>query len=220
MIDAATNAAPLGRVARKRVEVRKRLMLAGFELAGRRGLNEFAVADLTEAADCSKGAFYSHFESRDAFIAELIAEGVETVGEALDHHGESVSPDEALAVGLRYALTLAQQQPKWGRFVAAVARSSFHMNMGFTQRLARDLARGRLVGSFVYDDPSSALLLASGVFLAGVVGAELDALLPATPSEATRLTLIGLGVPTDRARILTEIPLPELRFRSIVVSFC
>lgn len=210
--------APTGRVARKRMEVRRRLVLAGFELTGRRGLNEFAVADLTETADCSKGAFYSHFESRDAFVAELIADGCESVGKALDSHNEGLPADEALAIGLRYTLTLAQQQPVWGRFVAAVARSSSYDEIGFGRRLARDLECGHAAGLFTYRDAKAALLLASGVFLAGVVGTTFDALLADTPDEATYLVLLGLGAPQARARALSKAPLPDLQFESIVVK--
>jgi len=210
--------APEGRVARKRAEVRRKLLVAGFELVGRRGLDAFAVADLTEAADCSKGAFYSHFTNRDEFVAELVSQAIETVGSALDRHGAGLPGDEALAVGLRYSMTLAQQQPRWGRFVAAVAGSARHSYTGLGERLAADIARAHAEGRLDYRDAQAALLLASGTFLAAVIGSGLDMLRPDTPNEATRHLLLGLGVRAERALALTTRPLPALRFDSVVVS--
>lgn len=219
MTDMIVDSAPApGRVARKRAEVRRKLLLAGFDLVGQCGLDAFAVADLTEAADCSKGAFYSHFANRDEFIADLIAHGVETVGVALDRHGAGLPGDEALAVGLRYSLTLAQQQPRWGRFVAAVAGSARPTYTGLGERLASDIARAHAEGRLDYRDAQAVLLLASGTFLAAVIGSGLDMLRPGTPNEATRHLLIGIGVEADRALALTTVSLPVLIFDSVLVS--
>ncbi|MBA4761818.1 TetR/AcrR family transcriptional regulator [Sphingomonas sp.] len=209
---------PSGRVARKRSAVRLRLIRAGFLMVGRQGLGGFAVADLTDAADCSKGAFYSHFDSRDAFVERLMASGIETVGRALDDHSASLTADAALAIGLLYTLTLAQQQPDWGRFVAQVVSATQHVDAGFGRRLIKDLDRGKREDLFTFDTIEAALLLSAGVFLAGVVGASQVGLPPRVPGEATRLTLLGLGVPPARAKELSEQPIPLLDFKSEVVE--
>lgn len=212
------NPAPLGRVARKREKVRRELLLAGFRLIGERGLAGVAVADLTEAADCSKGAFYSHFDSRDAFVAELVDQGIDVVGNALDAHGGPLPADEALATALRYALTLAEQQPAWGSFAAAVGRSHGAQSTGFGRRILRDIERGGAEGRFRYADATAAVLVASGVFLSGVIGADAQMLGPETPGEATRHVLLALGVDTDHAADLCRRPLPGLAFDSSVVQ--
>lgn len=218
MTEMIMDRAPTGRVARKRAEVRRKLLLAGFDLVGQRGLDAFAVADLTEAADCSKGAFYSHFTTRDEFVAELVSQAIETVGNALDGHGAGLPGDEALAVGLRYSLTLAQQQPRWGRFVAAIAGSARHRYTGLGERLAADIARAHSEKRLDYQDAQAALLLASGAFLAAVIGSGLNILRPNTPDEVTRHVLLGLGVEADRAQALSTLSLPALAFDSVVVS--
>ena len=223
MKDAMTNiimdAGPApGRVARKRAEVRRKLLLAGFDLVGRQGLDAFAVADLTEAADCSKGAFYSHFANRDEFVAELVSQAIEVVGTALDRYSANLPGDEALATGLRYSLTLARLHPAWGHFVSAVASTPRYAFAGLGKRLASDIARARAEGRIAFRDPQAALLLASGTFLAGAIGSGLGIMGADTPGEATRHLLLGLGVSPERASALTKDPLPALNFESAVVK--
>ena len=220
---ARTDAAPstsrdTGRVARKREAIRARLLAAGFDQAGRRGLDGIVIADLTEAADCAKGAFYLHFESREAFVLALINEALEPVGQALDAYGQTQAADVALSVGLRYALTLALETPAWGDFVAAVTRAGDPLAKGFGRRLAADLIRGRAEGAFVYEDLGAAVAVAGGVFLAGVIGAASGSLVAGSPSEATRHALLALGVEAGRAKQLSTRPLPPLAFTSALVT--
>ena len=51
---------------------RERLLKAGKRLFGERGYFETNIHEITDAADLSVGAFYSHFASKELFYAELI----------------------------------------------------------------------------------------------------------------------------------------------------
>jgi AcrR family transcriptional regulator len=46
-----------------------------------RGVYATRVEDITERADVAKGAFYSHFDTKDDLIAELVRQGVELLDE-------------------------------------------------------------------------------------------------------------------------------------------
>lgn len=50
-------------------------------LFDRYGLEDVSVDDIVRRANVAKGSFYSHFESRDALIAELISKEVTAVDE-------------------------------------------------------------------------------------------------------------------------------------------
>lgn len=207
-----------GRVARKRQAIRARLLAAGFAQAGQKGLDGIVISDLTEAADCAKGAFYLHFESREAFVAELINQALEPVGRALDAYGKTQPADVALTTGLRYSLMLAIENPLWGKFVAAVTQSSDPLSQGFGRRIAADILRGREEGLFDFNDLGAAVAVAGGVFLAGVIGVASGSLVGSSPSEATRHALLALGVPAGRAATLAIAPLPHLHFESHLVA--
>ncbi|HTX72977.1 MAG TPA: TetR/AcrR family transcriptional regulator [Rectinemataceae bacterium] len=52
---------------------RERLLRAGRKLFGERGFFETNIHEVTDSAGLSVGAFYTYFESKEAFYAELIA---------------------------------------------------------------------------------------------------------------------------------------------------
>jgi AcrR family transcriptional regulator len=74
---AGPDSLPPGRRARRRLQARAAILEAAMELFSERGLYSTRVEDITERADVAKGAFYSHFETKDALIAVLVRQGVE-----------------------------------------------------------------------------------------------------------------------------------------------
>jgi AcrR family transcriptional regulator len=66
-----------GRRERRKARTRTLLLEAALDLFSRRGIYDTRVEDITEAADLGKGAFYNYFESKEALIAEIMAEGVD-----------------------------------------------------------------------------------------------------------------------------------------------
>jgi len=49
---------------------------AALGLIAHRGIEATRVEDITDAADLGKGAFYNYFDSKQALVAELVAEGL------------------------------------------------------------------------------------------------------------------------------------------------
>ncbi len=58
--------------ARRRQAVARRLMDEGLGLLARRGLHACRVEEITQAAQVGKGTFFTHFPSKDAFVARLV----------------------------------------------------------------------------------------------------------------------------------------------------
>lgn len=96
---ATTEAAP------RRTDIRGDLVAAAVKLFSERGYHATSVNELVELADCTKGAFYHYFKSKEALLFELhdqfisygLSKGQEIV--ALD-----VPPDEALTLLIRELL--------------------------------------------------------------------------------------------------------------------
>jgi TetR/AcrR family transcriptional repressor of nem operon len=63
---------------------RERILEAAARQIGERGLDSVGVAELMQSAGLTKGAFYGHFESRDAMIAEAARRAMEKGQEKLD----------------------------------------------------------------------------------------------------------------------------------------
>ncbi|HMR74801.1 MAG TPA: TetR/AcrR family transcriptional regulator [Polyangiaceae bacterium] len=66
---------------RKKRERREALVGAALDLFRQRGIYGTRVEDITERADTAKGAFYNYFGSKDALIAELLADAVRVLSE-------------------------------------------------------------------------------------------------------------------------------------------
>jgi len=64
---------------RKKQQTRAALMEAAMALFSERGVYGTRIEDITERADLGKGAFYNYFASKEALIAELVAQGVQTL---------------------------------------------------------------------------------------------------------------------------------------------
>jgi TetR/AcrR family transcriptional regulator, transcriptional repressor for nem operon len=52
--------------------VRNKLLITGLNTVHRLGFNGCSVQDIAQAADVPKGSFYNHFESKEAFGAEIL----------------------------------------------------------------------------------------------------------------------------------------------------
>lgn len=63
---------------RKKQQTRRALLDAAILLFAERGIHGTRIEDITERVDLGKGAFYNYFPSKDALIADIVAEGVQT----------------------------------------------------------------------------------------------------------------------------------------------
>jgi AcrR family transcriptional regulator len=52
--------------------VKESLLLAAFELAATKGMADVTVNKVSELADVTKGAFFHHFDSKEALVKELM----------------------------------------------------------------------------------------------------------------------------------------------------
>ena len=55
-----------------RPSAKEQLIAAGLAILHERGFNGSGVQDITDAAGVPKGSFYNHFESKEAFAAEVL----------------------------------------------------------------------------------------------------------------------------------------------------
>jgi AcrR family transcriptional regulator len=66
---------------RKKAQTRAVLVEVALRLIAERGIYGTRVEDITEKSDLGKGAFYNYFPSKSALVAELVAQGVDTLCE-------------------------------------------------------------------------------------------------------------------------------------------
>lgn len=146
-----TPAPSSGSRARQRESTFRQLVQAGLRVVADRGFAGATTAAIAEASGKAHGTVFVHFRTRDALVAELVAE----VGRAMSERLASISTDSP---GLREVLdahlaALAEHEVLYARLLreattlppAARARV-FALQSGIAWRLrealARDVARG------------------------------------------------------------------------------
>ena len=214
MTEAIPEAAPkLGRGARRRQQTRAKLLSAARAVMARKGADTTTIQEITEEADVGFGSFYTHFESKDAIVEAMMAETLETFGNALDRISEAVSdPAEVLAASLRYGVEQSIIEPDLGWFLVHSGLSAHQIRFGLGVRLARDIRLGVESGRFQVDDLEATLFAVGGAVLS-IMAARLEGELESeAPERAATLALKLLGIPNPEAGEIAHRPLPPLDF--------
>lgn len=118
-----------------RHSLREALVEAGMKVLQVRGYHGAGVAEITAAAGAPKGSFYNHFDSKEAFAAEALADYFEGFGALFAdtlgrENATGLSRVKALADGLSAALAEADYQ---GCLIGILALEA----SGDTERLMR-----------------------------------------------------------------------------------
>ena len=214
MSEAEHEIAPtLGRGARRRQRTRAKLLSAAQAVMARKGADATTIQEITEEADVGFGSFYNHFESKDAIVEAMMAQTMETFGNALDRISEAVTdPAEVLAASLRYGVERAINEPDWGWFLIHSGLSAHRMRTGLGVRMARDIRLGVESGRLHADDLEATLLAVGGTVLSIMAARLLGELESEAPERAAILALKLLGIPNEEAAEIAHRPLPRLEF--------
>lgn len=84
---------------------RRRIIDSAVDLINEIGYPASGLADIIERADLTKGAFYYHFDSKEALATAIIGEGAATVLDAFRDAGRPTSPAMANIVRGLFTVT-------------------------------------------------------------------------------------------------------------------
>lgn len=92
---------------------RGRIIDAAVELFGGAGYGDTGLADILQRAEVTKGAFYYHFDTKEAVASAIIDESFQTVIDAADAVIESSAPALENIIGATFVVAnLMQTDPK------------------------------------------------------------------------------------------------------------
>ncbi len=108
----------LGRRARKKLETRRRILEAAFELFARQGFQATTVEAIADRADVGKGTVFNYFPRKTAFLAALAEEWLQRMTEELGPVEEwpGTTRDRLQRV-FRYLADVSVQDPPLARMV-------------------------------------------------------------------------------------------------------
>lgn len=189
---------------------RARLLDSALRQFAVKGYDATSVGDICEVANVSKGAFYHHFESKQAVFLALLDSWLQVIDEGLQEFHEPTVPKALLAMTkiLPDILTAASDQlPMFLEFWLHASRdptvweASIEPYQHFRGFFAGLVAQGVKEGSLKAVDPQ----VAGQVILSMVLGILLQALLEPeradwgrTAKQGMEIMMKGLAIGTNR----------------------
>jgi AcrR family transcriptional regulator len=163
-------------------ETRARIIESAIKLFSIRGFNASRVDDICAEAGISKGAFYHHFESKQALFLALLDSWLQTIDKAIKASKDKTAPEtfmqmteafpyvfetagEGLPMFFEFWLQASRDQKVWEASIAPYRR--YHKY--FTSLIKKGIEEG----SFVEVDPE----LASRMIVSTAMGLFLQSLL-------------------------------------------
>ena len=163
-------------------ETRARIMDSAIKLFSNRGYNKASVDDICEEAGISKGAFYHHFESKQALFLALLDRWLQTIDHAIEASKDKTAPEtfmqmteafpylfetagEGLPMFLEFWLQASRDKKIWEASIAPYRR--YHKYFTLL------IKKGVQEGSFVEVDPE----LAARMIVSTAMGLLLQSLL-------------------------------------------
>lgn len=212
MKDTPGGAANGSRYDRRREATRSRLLSALRGLLLSRGVGDFTIEEITEAADVGKGTFYHHFDSKEDALQTIATAHVIEQSQAIKRLASTIEdPAEVIAVAFRHTLRQLTQDPiyRWFVLSSEMPRDKLNEVVGAGGR--RDIERGVAEGRFrtPFSPTLFHFLLGGGIAVAAghLEGTMTDPDLDA----ATAYVLCCLGIDPEEASEITSRPLPELK---------
>lgn len=199
------------RGSRRKQRNRERLITAAAAIMARKGVDAATIAEITEEADLGFGTFYNHFESKEAIVDEVLATGLDDLGDAIDRLTENMEdPARVLSTAIRHLLATADRNPVFAWFVLRMPDASRQFMQHFRHRAERDVRRGVEAGRFRVEEPQSLAVALAGIILEGT-RAKLSDTQPAQIDEhLAAYCLRLLGVDEAEATELARMRLPPM----------
>lgn len=206
--DGASSPAKTSRGNRSRENTRRKLIEAAQRVMSERGVEQTAIADITEAADVGFGSFYNHFSSKEDIVCTIATlradEFIGMVRKIMAHETDRAT---ALSFNIKAFLSKAVADPIWGWFVIRTQGLIPEIDALFSTEIRNDLQRAVAEGGLDIHVETATRITVGALF--GVLRPLLERVLPISAiPEACELLLRLYGVSHERAHDLSLLPLP------------
>jgi AcrR family transcriptional regulator len=200
-----------GRVALRQERNREALVLAGYKVMSKKGIDAATMQEIAELADVGAGTVYSYFKSKD----DLAVVVLERVMLNLAHRIEAVTnkfkdPAQVYAYGVRQVLEAATGDRRWKQLLhrAEVIANAMYNRMG--PFAIRDIELATQAGRFKVKDAKLTFKLASFAII-GASRAITQSIFSRVAIDETVVRLLCMnGLSETEANELANRPCPQL----------
>ncbi len=124
-------------------KAKRKILSAASELFLEGGISALSVRAISKRAGVSTIGIYSHFQGKQGILDELYVQGFELVSAAMDVDEEIASPKEAILLGVKGYLNIAERYEAHYRLI--FGENSIAYTPSDKARAASEKAFGRLV---------------------------------------------------------------------------
>jgi AcrR family transcriptional regulator len=195
----------MSRVARKREAVRRRLIEAATTLIAEKGVEGLRLREISDAADISTGAFYSHFATKEQLVEAVVAERVRVATEAIIATASAhEDPAETVAVAHRLFLQLAVDEPELAWLIVRLDRGEALLETASLPQFGPVLERGIAAGRLKSIDIRVMVSFVVGATTSVMRAILEDRLEPDADVTSARILLRACGLDDDEAAAIAS----------------
>jgi AcrR family transcriptional regulator len=207
----AVNIKSKGRVAQRQERNREALVLAGYRVMSRKGIDAATMQEIAEMADVGAGTVYSYFKSKDELAIAVLERAMLNLAlriEAVTDNFED--PAQVYAFGIRTVIEAATTDFRWKQLLyrsEVIANAMFNAMGPFA---IRDLENATRAGRFKVADARLTFNMAAHSIV-GISLAITQSIFPeSVKDEAVVRLLCMTGIGEAEAIVLANRPRPPL----------
>jgi len=210
-MEALENEQPLGRVALRQSRNREALVLAGYKVMSKKGIDSATMQEIAELADVGAGTVYSYFKNKDDLAVAVLERVMLNLALRIEKVTDNFTdPAQVYAYGIRTVIEAATGDRRWKQLLhrAEVISNAMFNCMG--PFAIRDIENATKAGRFKVSDAKLTFKLASYAII-GACRAMTQGIVPANSIDETVVRMLCLnGIGEAEAIELANRPRPPL----------
>lgn len=204
----------VGRVQKRQLRTRARLLEAAYELMSEQGVDETTIQQITTRADVGFGTFYSYFENKDAIAEQVLDCVIYNLGLRNRAANVEAGVEDAVSVianSVRLTAREMRSNPVWRWWLKRTDLMVRRMNLGFRPFGLEDLQAANEKGLLNLPDKSIDVSWNFLIWLlAGTITDIVEGVCsPETETTMTEAIMRVMGVQGDHAARVAHMELPE-----------
>lgn len=210
-MDALDTEQPRGRVALRQIRNREALVLAGYKVMSKKGIDSATMQEIAELADVGAGTVYSYFKSKDDLAVAVLERVMLNLAERIEvATNDFADPAQVYAYGVRQVIEAATGDRRWKQLLyrsEVIANAMFDCMGPFA---IRDIEKAAKAGRFKVSDARLTFKLASYAIIGASLGIT-RGVLPLSSIDETIVRILCMnGIGEAEAVDLASRPRPPL----------
>ena len=201
----------LGRVERRKLDTRARILSAAETLMRNQPIDSITIQNITESADVGHGSFYLHFKSKYEVLIPIIQKTAQENDDKVRMiTSDTTDPAEIVAVSARHMGRMILSDDLWQWTLKHAAVPIMEMQNAFGRFGERDFENGVRTGRFQVNDADVVGSFALGGYVSCIMSALDKDNSAQRIDNGVEIMLRAVGLTIKEANELAHKPLPEL----------